>query len=72
MGCERTNIVKEGFLVVISSSRDRTEISEAGSSIVRKVDSLKDMLGLKGIGHPSENIAGCVTVKSGRQMVLEV
>lgn len=72
--CERTEVVKGGFLVVISNGRNgvaRTEVSEAGLWMGRKIkSSLMAMLGLRGIGYPSGNIAGYVNVKSERQMVL--
>lgn len=72
--CERTKVVKGGFLVVIGNGRNgvaRTEVSEAGLWMGRKIkSSLMTMLGLRGIGYPSGNIAGYVNVKSERQMVL--
>lgn len=72
--CERIEVVKGGFLVVISNGRNgvvRIEVSEVGLWMGRKIKSLlMVMLGLRGIGYSSGNIVGYVNVKFERQMVL--
>lgn len=55
------------------ASRIRTEISEAGLWMMRKIKHcLLHMLSLRGIGCPSESITGFANVKSRRQVILEV
>lgn len=68
--CERIEVVKGGFLVVISNGRNgvvRIEVSEVGLWMGRKIKSLlMVMLGLRGIGYSSGNIVGYVNVKFER------
>lgn len=76
VGCERTKVIKDDFLVLISNNRvrvARTEINEAGLWMGEgRQEFIAEHVEFEWYCALSGNITGYMNVKSGRQMALEV